>query len=139
MKPKVSRVLFEYSSRFVVGTDELWSTGSFNRQCRVEKIELASLSFAVGFCFQCCGAGAHVGCSGMCGRYGVWMECVCTVVGEVDVLALFSCGVSVFAEMWYLRWVGTFMCLASLQVSFLSAKIVPADRRFVAGYSFVEV
>ena len=42
--------------------------------------------------FQCCGVDVLVGCSGVYGRCELWMGSGCSVVGEIDVLALFLIG-----------------------------------------------
>ncbi len=42
--------------------------------------------------FRCCGVDVLVGCSGVYGRCELWMGSGCSVVGEVDVLALLRNG-----------------------------------------------
>ena len=44
-------------------------------------------------CFRCCSVVAHLRCSGLFGRCGVWTKTVCSVAGEVVVLAFFLSGV----------------------------------------------
>ena len=42
--------------------------------------------------FRCCGVDVLVGCSEVCRRCELWMGSSCSVVGGVDVLALFRSG-----------------------------------------------
>ena len=50
-----------------------------------------------------------------------------------------SCGFRMDAETWSLKCLGAILFVTFLFVSLLSAMIVPADRQFVAGYSFEDV